>query len=100
MAIQPFFGTSSSLTSSIYFVLVFVFVMNRNNIIEILGKYLTPFIVIILLAIIGIGIFSPSDVTMNASSFDTPMNSGLLEGYQTYDALCRLTYWGYHNNFN
>ncbi len=89
MAIQPFFGTSSLLTSSIYFVLVFVFAMNRNNIIEILGKYLTPFIVLILLAIIGVGIFSPTDV-MNASSVETPIIGGLLEGYQTYDALAGL----------
>ncbi len=89
MAIQPFFGTSSLLTSSIYFVLVFVFVMNRNNIIEILGKYLTPFIVLILLVIIGIGIFSPSG-EMNLSTFKTPVISGLLEGYQTYDALAGL----------
>ena len=44
MAIQPFFETSSLLTSSIYFGLTFLFVMNRNNVIEIPGKYLTPFI--------------------------------------------------------
>ena len=89
MAIQPFFETSSLLTSSIYFGLTFLFVMNRNNIIEILGKYLTPLIVLILLAIIVIGIFSPSG-EMNPSSFDAPIISGLLEGYQTYDALAGL----------
>ena len=89
MAIQPFFGTSSLLTSGIYFALVFIFVMNRNNIIEILGKYLTPLIVLILLTIIGVGIFSSSDL-MNPSSLETPIISGLLEGYQTYDALAGL----------
>ena len=63
--------------------------MNRNNIIEILGKYLTPLIVLILLTIIGVGIFSSSDL-MNPSSLETPIISGLLEGYQTYDALAGL----------
>ncbi|MBN4057880.1 branched-chain amino acid transport system II carrier protein [Olleya sp. AH-315-K02] len=89
MAIFPFFGTSALLTSSIYFGLVFVFVMNRNNVLQILGKYLTPFIVLILLAIIVVGIFSPAE-EMNPSSFQTPIISGLLEGYQTYDALAGL----------
>ncbi|MDU8884879.1 branched-chain amino acid transport system II carrier protein [Yeosuana sp. MJ-SS3] len=89
MAILPFFGTSSLLTSSIYFALAFVFVMNRNNVLDILGKYLTPIIVVILLVIILIGIFSPLAV-MNPSIFDAPLISGLLEGYQTYDAIAGL----------
>ena len=37
----------------------------------------------------GIGLFLPSD-GMNATSFETPIISGLLEGYQTYDALAGL----------
>lgn len=86
MAIDPFFGTSSLLTSSIYFVLVLIFVLNRNNVLQILGKYLTPLIVMILLAIICIGVFSTHN-SMNASIFEVPLVSGLLEGYQTYDAL-------------
>lgn len=86
LAIQPFFGTSGLLTSTIYFALVFLFVMNRNNVLQILGKYLTPLIVIILLVIIGIGV-SSSPNAMNISNYQLPIVSGLLEGYQTYDAL-------------
>ena len=89
MAIQPFFGTSSLLTSSLYFGLAFLFVMNRGSVLQILGKYLTPFIVLILLAIVVVGIFSPLG-GMNPSTFETPIVSGLLEGYQTYDALAGL----------
>ena len=86
MAIAPFFGTSSLLTSSIYFALVLVFVLNRNSVLQILGKFLTPLIVLILLAIIGIGIFGSHD-PMRASIKEVPLIGGLLEGYQTYDAL-------------
>lgn len=87
MAIQPFFNTPSLLTSSLYFGLAFVFIMKRNSILSILGKFLTPLIVLILLAIIFIGIFS-SPESMNASTLETPaLVAGLLEGYQTYDAL-------------
>jgi LIVCS family branched-chain amino acid:cation transporter len=93
MAIQPFFGTSSLFTSSIYFALVFVFVMNRNNVLQILGKYLTPLIGVILLVIIIVGIFSPVG-EMNPSIFKTPLLDGFFEGYQTYDAIGGLLIGG------
>ncbi|WP_298494383.1 branched-chain amino acid transport system II carrier protein [uncultured Algibacter sp.] len=93
MAIAPFFGTSSLLTSVVYFVLVFVFVMNRNKVLSILGKYLTPIIVLIVLAIIVIGVLSPA-TKMNPSSFELPIISGLLEGYQTYDAMAGIIMGG------
>ncbi|WP_299246920.1 branched-chain amino acid transport system II carrier protein [uncultured Aquimarina sp.] len=86
MAIQPFFGTSSLLTSSIYFGLVLFFVLNRSKILNILGKFLTPIIFIVILSIIFIGIFS-THPPMNSSIFQTPVIDGLLEGYQTFDAI-------------
>lgn len=93
MAIAPFFETSSLLTSSIYFGLVFLFVLKRNTILDILGKYLTPFIILILLAIIGLGVFHVPDA-VRPSTYTTPFVSGLLEGYQTYDALGGLLIGG------
>jgi len=86
MAIHPFFGTSSLLTSSIYFLLVFIFAVNRSKIISLIGKFLTPIIVLILLVIIVIAIFTSSG-TVNPSTFTTPFVDGILEGYQTFDAI-------------
>ncbi|WP_298779511.1 branched-chain amino acid transport system II carrier protein [uncultured Polaribacter sp.] len=86
IAIHPFFGTSPLLTSCIYFSLVLIFVLNRSKILNLIGKYLTPFIVLILVLVIGIGLFS-SDMIMNPSTFKTPIVAGLLEGYQTFDAI-------------
>jgi LIVCS family branched-chain amino acid:cation transporter len=86
MAIQPFWDISPWLTSSFYFGLVFVFAMNRSKILGILGKLLTPAIILILLFVIGITIFSfPFEfgTTMIAS----PFTNGILEGYQTFDAI-------------
>ena len=79
IAIHPAFGTSPLLTSSIYFALVLVFVLNRSKILNLIGKFLTPFIVIMLLVVICIGLFSSSLAT-GASSFETPIVSGILEG--------------------
>lgn len=86
IAIHPAFGTSPLLTSSIYFTLVLVFVLNRSKILSFIGKFLTPVIILMLLAVISIGLFS-SDGLMNTSTFETPFVNGVLEGYQTFDAI-------------
>ncbi|WP_298901323.1 branched-chain amino acid transport system II carrier protein [uncultured Psychroserpens sp.] len=86
IAIHPTFGTSPLLTSAIYFALVLVFVLNRSKILSFIGKFLTPLIVIMLLMVIGIGLFS-SEMTTSAAQFETPIVSGILEGYQTFDAI-------------
>ena len=86
IAIHPAFGTSPLLTSAIYFALVLVFVLNRSKILNLIGKFLTPFIVIMLLAVIGIGL-SSSEFTTGISTFETPIVTGILEGYQTFDAI-------------
>lgn len=86
MAIQPYFEMSSWVLSSLYFSLVLVFVLNRSKIMDIVGKYLTPAILIILTLIIIIGIFGDYE-TMRPSIFDSTLTSGILEGYQTFDAI-------------
>lgn len=86
IAIHPVFGTSPLLTSAIYFSLVLIFVLNRSKILNVIGKFLTPFIVIMLLAVIGIGL-SSSAFTTGVSQFETPVVTGILEGYQTFDAI-------------
>lgn len=86
ITVQPFFETSPLLTSIIYFVLVFIFALNRSSVIGLIGKFLTPFIVLILLLIITISIFASSGA-INPSAFKTPFVDGILEGYQTFDAI-------------
>ncbi len=86
IAIHPIFGADPIVTSSVYFSLVLLFVLNRSRILNLIGKYLTPFIVVILFLVIGIGLFS-SDMGMNPSTFEAPVVSGILEGYQTFDAI-------------
>ncbi|WP_114491796.1 branched-chain amino acid transport system II carrier protein [Candidatus Ulvibacter alkanivorans] len=86
MAIQPYFEISSLWISAVYFSLVLVFALNRTKIISLIGKFLTPLIIIILLCIIGIGIFSETE-PLRASIFDNAFTEGILEGYQTFDAI-------------
>ena len=86
MAIQPYFAISSLQLSTIYFLLVLVFVLNRSKILDIIGKFLTPGILIILGSIICIGLFGDYK-PMRASSYASNLTSGILEGYQTFDAI-------------
>jgi len=86
MAIQPFWDSSSLLTSLIYFMLVFVFAVNRTKVLDALGKILTPGILIILLVIIMTAIFT-LDFDFAPSHMSQPFSSGILEGYQTFDAI-------------
>ena len=86
MAIEPFFDSPSWITSFVYFVLVFIFVMNRSKILNIIGKLLTPGIILILLGLIGVTVFS-FDFDFPTTQFPNPFTNGILEGYQTFDAI-------------
>jgi len=86
MAIEPFFQISSLGLSSIYFALVLVFVLNRTRVLSIIGKFLTPLIVIILLIIICLGLFTEVE-SVRDSIFNNSLAEGILEGYQTFDAI-------------
>ncbi len=86
MAIQPLWDSSSLITSIIYFALVYIFVVNRSKILDVVGKFLTPGILLILLLIIGTAIFT-LDFDFGITAFESPFTHGILEGYQTFDAI-------------
>nr|WP_299168594.1 branched-chain amino acid transport system II carrier protein [uncultured Allomuricauda sp.] len=86
MAIQPLWDSSSLVTSIVYFGLVYIFVVNRSKILDVVGKFLTPGILLILLLIIGASIFT-LDFDFGTTEFSSPFTHGILEGYQTFDAI-------------
>jgi LIVCS family branched-chain amino acid:cation transporter len=93
IGITPLLHNSALSTSIVYFILVFIFVLNRTKLLDIIGKYLTPAIIIILLSIMGITLFSfPLDFGTN--TFNHPLTEGILEGYQTFDAIGAIVVGG------
>ncbi|WP_222982822.1 branched-chain amino acid transport system II carrier protein [Flagellimonas meishanensis] len=86
MAIQPIWDSPSLLTSLIYFALVYVFVINRSKILDVVGKWLTPAILLILLLLVLMTVFG-QEFQFGTSQFENPLSHGLLEGYQTFDAI-------------
>ncbi len=93
LAIQPFFDTPPLLTSILYFSLVFLFVINRSRILDILGKLLTPGIILILFIIISVTLIS-FDFEFGQTTFPNPFTYGILEGYQTFDAIGAIVVGG------
>ena len=76
----------------IYFFLVGYLCFQRNKILDVLGRYLTPLMVGIILLLIIMAIFYQGDIAV--SSFENPIAEGLLEGYQTYDAMSSIIIGG------
>jgi len=76
----------------IYFFLVGYLCYQRNKVLDVLGKYLTPIMIGVILLLIIRAIFLQGEVEI--SSFDKPFGQGLLEGYQTYDAMASIIIGG------
>jgi len=86
IAIAPNFNVGALSTSLVYFAFVLVFVFNRSKILQLIGKYLTPVIVIILLLVILVSLFT-LDFRVASVPMEFPLLNGVFEGYQTFDAI-------------
>ncbi len=93
IAVEPFFEVSGLFTSIVYFILVFFFVIKRSQVVNNIGKYLTPAILLLLLAVIITGLFSNYS-PMKEPVIKNPVLSGFFEGYQTFDAIAALVVGG------
>jgi LIVCS family branched-chain amino acid:cation transporter len=86
MGVAPFLGTDYLWTSLVYFALVYLLVINRSRITPLLGKFLTPAILLVLLILIGSVVWYDPGVPGTAF-LENPVSAGILEGYQTFDAI-------------
>lgn len=86
MAVAPFLGTDATWTSLVYFALVCLLVLNRSRITPLIGKFLTPAILFVLLILIGSVFWFEPGVAGN-TFLQHPVSEGILEGYQTFDAI-------------
>ena len=73
-------------TCIIFFAITLYITLNPGKVIDVIGKYLTPALIVILTLIVVIAIVNPPDakVTTEATGLFT---RGFSEGYQTMDAL-------------
>jgi len=88
MSIMPIFeGFNPVIFSVIFFLLTFILTVKPTKVMDIIGTFLTPVLLIALAFLIGKGIMSPiGELNTNINS-DNLFVNGITQGYQTMDAL-------------
>ncbi|MDO4711492.1 MAG: branched-chain amino acid transport system II carrier protein [Peptostreptococcaceae bacterium] len=86
--VRPLFsGIPSWVSCLVFFGLTLHITLKPGKVIDFIGKYLTPALLLILGMIITISIVSPP-YAMETTEATNLFTKGFLEGYQTMDALC------------
>ncbi|BDD07646.1 branched-chain amino acid transport system carrier protein [Fulvitalea axinellae] len=88
MGILPVFPeVSANVVSMIYFAGVLLFSISKNGVMDKVGKFLTPTLVVGLLFIICKAVFSSGDVAPLEDPATSPFSKSFVEGYQTLDVI-------------
>lgn len=83
---QLFPKVPSLVTIVVFFAICFYFAMDKSNVIDKIGKFLTPVLVIILLFIVGKGIFDPIGVPV-VTDIKSSFSNAFISAYQTGDVV-------------
>lgn len=75
----------------IYFAINLIFVLKPGKVIESIGKYLTPILLLILTFLLIKGFSSPIS-TFSSTEITNPFSHSLIEGYQTMDAIASIVF--------
>ncbi len=88
MGIAPIFnGFSPIVFSIIFFIITLILSIKPSKVIDIIGQFLTPILLITLLLLILVGIINPIDSINIAPRVENVFAEGIIQGYQTMDAL-------------
>ncbi|MGL5314214.1 MAG: branched-chain amino acid transport system II carrier protein [Peptostreptococcaceae bacterium] len=88
MGIAPIFnGFSPVIFSIIFFVIVLILTIRPSKVIDIIGQFLTPALLIALAVLIIKGILTPLGDINPTPMIDNVFSNGVSQGYQTMDAL-------------
>lgn len=91
-AILP--GANPIITSIIFFTLTLVLSLSSGKVINIIGKFLTPVLLVILVILITAGIMNPLGEIVPIRTGAKAFTAGFREGYQTMDLLASFIFAG------
>ncbi|SDL87671.1 branched-chain amino acid:cation transporter, LIVCS family [Corynebacterium mycetoides] len=97
-AITPLFGVDGLFASAVFNIIFFGIALalswNPNTIMEKLGKFLTPALVILLVLMIAVSLakWNADPATPTEDFAEGPFTAGLLEGYLTMDSIAALAF--------
>ena len=81
MGVMPIFPKINSwIFGAVFFGLVLLFTVRPSGVVDVIGKYLTPILVICLMAMIVLGIVHPIGDISNVAKFET-VREGVMAGY-------------------
>lgn len=93
MGFLPFFPSLSPwIFGAAFFSVVFVLIMHRTKVVDIIGKYMTPILLISLAALVIRGAVVPIGEIQGGTTLISTANEGFLAGYQTMDVLGALAF--------
>ena len=91
MGIVPLFpGFNTWVFSIIFFGIVYLLTIRPSAVVDIIGKFLTPLLLIVLAVLVVIGIINPIGEIADVTLVDSIAKEGILAGYQTMDVLVSL----------
>lgn len=93
LGLDPANKMALAIFSIVFFIIVFILAIKPTKVIDIIGKYLTPILLVCLLFMIVIGLISSNASPAEVIS-DNPVKEGVLNGYQTMDAMASLLFAG------
>ncbi|MCW3160083.1 branched-chain amino acid transport system II carrier protein [Chryseobacterium oryctis] len=96
VGIKPFFqGMNPIWSSFVFFAITLALAIRPSKVVDVIGNYLTPILLVLLVILITMGIINP---TANFSSSKLSMTGafsrGFIEGYQTLDVLASVIFAG------
>lgn len=96
VGLQPFFPEIYVAWGSlIFFAITLILAIRPSKVVDVIGNYLTPILLVLLALLIVVGIVNPTSAL--ASTEQTMIDSfskGFLEGYQTLDVLASVIFAG------
>lgn len=96
IGIQPVFGTGVSpiIFSIIFFAITLFLTIRPSKVVDIVGQFLTPALLICLAVLIVKGIVSPLGTPLERTLVDNVVVKGIYDGYQTMDAMASCIFAG------
>ena len=94
IGIKPFFGNINPIVViGVYFLINTLFVISPGSIVDLIGKFLTPVLLVTLMILIIKGSIVPVG-PITETTLDNVFANSLIEGYQTMDALAAVCFGG------
>ena len=90
LGVAPFTSLSPLLSALIFFGSIPFFALYRGRVLSIVGNYITPILVTLMLLLIVQSFGRSVSPSPNATTFGALISSGIIEGYQTFDAIAAV----------